>query len=147
MAAIRPATPADLPGMLALYRHLNPDDPAPGAAEAGAAWAALLGSGLATVLVADAGSTLASSCTLVVVPNLTRGARPYALIENVVTHGAHRRGGLGRAVLHAALAAAWDANCYKVTLATGSQNPGTLRFYERSGFKQAGKTCFEARRP
>lgn len=147
MTAVRRAGPADLPGMLALYCHLNAQDPTPAMASAEAAWAALLGSGLATVFVADAGGVLASSCTLVVVPNLTRGARPYALVENVVTHAAHRRAGLGRAVLHAALAAAWEAGCYKVMLASGSQAADTLGFYERSGFTQGGKTYFEARRP
>jgi GNAT superfamily N-acetyltransferase len=61
------------------------------------------------VFVAESEGVIVSSATITIVPNVTRGARPYALIENVVTRGAHRRRGLGRAVLAAALAAAWDA--------------------------------------
>ena len=143
---IRPATHGDMPGMLALYRHLNPADPIPDPAQAETAWSALLDSPLTTVFVADTGGVLVASCTLVVVPNLTRGARPYAVIENVVTHADHRRRGLGQAVLAAALDAAWGENCYKVMLATGSRNPGTLQFYESAGFVRNSKTFFEARR-
>jgi GNAT superfamily N-acetyltransferase len=143
---IREATSADLAGVLELYRHLNPDDPCPDPAKAAAAWSALLRSDLTTVLVADVGGIIASTCTLAVIPNLTRGTRPYGVIENVVTDPEHRRHGLGRAVLEAALKAAWAADCYKVMLATGSQKPETLRFYEGAGFKRGGKTFFEARR-
>jgi GNAT superfamily N-acetyltransferase len=87
------------------------------------------------------------SCTLSIIPNLTRGARSYGVIENVVTHPGHRRTGLGRSVLASALEAAWDANCYKVMLATGSPKSETLRFYESAGFERGGKTFFQARRP
>jgi GNAT superfamily N-acetyltransferase len=144
---IRPARPDDLGGMLDLYRHLNPEDPPVSPAAAEAPWSALLRSGLTHVLVAEEAGRLVSSCTLVVVPNLTRGGRPYALIENVVTHAAHRRRGLGQRVLQAALAAAWAADCYKVMLATGSRQEATLRFYEAAGFERGGKTFFQARRP
>jgi GNAT superfamily N-acetyltransferase len=143
---IRPAQRADLAGLLELYRHLNPDDPAPDPAKAETAWSALLHSPLTTIIVADAAGLLVSSCTLVIIPNLTRGARPYGLIENVVTHADHRRTGLGRAVLAAALEAAWKADCYKVMLATGSQRKETLSFYEGAGFDRGGKTFFQARR-
>ena len=68
------------------------------------------------------------------------------MIENVVTHSGYRRTGLGRAVLRTALAFAWRAGCYKVTLATGSRRESTLRFYEGAGFLRGGKTCFEIRR-
>ena len=142
---IRPASHDDLPGMLELYRHLNPRDPPLDAATAAAAWSTLIGSPGNTVFVADASGALVAACTLSVIPNLTRGARPYAVIENVVTHAAHRRAGLGRAVLTAALNAAWDAGCYKVMLASGRDEP-TLRFYETVGFKRGGKTFFEIRR-
>ena len=96
---IRLATPDDRPGMLALYCHLHPDDSALDSTIAGPAWAALLSSGLTTPIVADADGLLVSSCTLAIIPNLTREARPYGVIENVVTHPGHRRTGLGRAVL------------------------------------------------
>jgi GNAT superfamily N-acetyltransferase len=143
---IRPARLDDLQGVLALYRQLHPDDPVLDPAAAETAWAALLASGLTIPFVADLDGHLVSSCTLAIVPNLTRNGRPYAVIENVVTHADHRRTGLGRAVLHAALDRAWAAGCYKVLLATGSREEATLRFYEDAGFQRGGKTCFEIRR-
>jgi GNAT superfamily N-acetyltransferase len=96
--------------------------------------------------VVDVGGLLVSSCTLAIIPNLSRGARPYGVIENVVTHVTHRRTGLGRAVLHAALDRAWSAGCYKVMLATGSRKETTLSFYEAAGFQRGGKAYFEVRR-
>lgn len=143
---IRPGTQSDLPGLLTLYRHLHPDDPDVGAAKAEPTWSALLTSAVTTVIVADAAGLLVSSCTLAIIPNLSHGARPYGVIENVVTHSKHRRKGLGHAVLQAALSIAWNADCYKVTLATGSRRESTLRFYEDAGFLRGGKTYFEMRR-
>jgi GNAT superfamily N-acetyltransferase len=143
---IRLAVPGDLPGLLDLYQHLNPQDPRVPEAIAARPWAALLGSDLIRVLVAERAGVLVSSCLLILVPNITRAARSFAVIENVVTHAAHRRQGLGRAVLAAALDIAWAEDCYKVVLATGSRQESTLRFYEGAGFKRATKTHFEARR-
>jgi predicted GNAT family acetyltransferase len=85
-----------------------------------------------------------ASCTLVVIPNLTRGGRPYALIENVVTRADQRNYGFGSAILKAATERAWDQNCYKVMLMTGSKNPATLNFYKSAGFEQT-KTGFQMR--
>lgn len=146
-ANIRPATSDDLPGVLILYRQLNPDDPVLDLAVAEPVWATLLSSGLTTPFVVEIEGLLVSSCTLAIVPNLSRGARPYGVIENVVTSSDHRRTGLGRAVLQAALDKAWEADCYKVLLATGSRRESTLRFYEGAGFQRDAKTYFEIRRP
>jgi GNAT superfamily N-acetyltransferase len=142
--AVRTAQPADLPGLLALYAQLNPDDPPLDNPES--AYANLLAAPGLTVFVLEAAGILAATCTLVVIPNLTRAARPYALIENVVTDAAHRNRGHGRAVIEAALNAAWVGGCYKVMLLTGSKRPETLRFYEGVGFTQ-NKTGFQIRRP
>jgi GNAT superfamily N-acetyltransferase len=144
---IRPAKPDDLPGVLGLYGQLNPDDPVLDLAAAAPVWSALLSSGLTTPFVADLAGQLVASCTLAIVPNLSRGARPYGVIENVVTDVDHRRTGLGRAVLRVALENAWKADCYKVLLATGSRRETTLRFYEGAGFQRDTKAYFEIRRP
>jgi GNAT superfamily N-acetyltransferase len=144
---LRTAVEHDLPAVLALYRDLHPHEPPLETATAERVWAALLGSGLTTVIVAQAAERLVSSCTLAIVPNLSRGGRSYGVIENVVTHADRRRQGLGRRVLAHALDLAWQADCYKVHLATGSQRESTLHFYENAGFARGGKTYFEVRRP
>ena len=95
-------------------------------------------------MVAD---RLVGTCTLTVIPNLTRNGRSYGIIENVVTDERHRRQGIGKALLQAALERAWTAGCYKVTLTTGSRRPETLAFYEGAGFRRDVKTAFEAKRP
>ena len=88
---------------------------------------------------------LVSSCTLTVIPNLTRGCRPYGVIENVVTHEDHRRKGYASALLKEALSDAWAAQCYKVMLLTGRKDEGTFRFYEAAGFDRSAKQAFVAK--
>lgn len=146
-AILRSAAEHDLPELLDLYRHLHPHDPELETATAARVWSTLLSSSAMTVIVAQAAGRLVSSCTLAIVPNLTRGGRSYGVIENVVTHADYRRLGLGQRVLAHALDLAWQADCYKVLLATGSKQETTLRFYEGAGFERGGKTYFEVRRP
>lgn len=141
---IRMAGSGDLPGILDLYQHLHADDDRPSRGSAKRALAslqALPGSG---VLIGSDEEGIRSSCTLVVIPNLTRGGRPYALIENVVTHVSARGRGYGKAVLAAAVERAWGEDCYKVMLMTGSQDVATLSFYRSAGFEQT-KTGFQVR--
>lgn len=83
-----------------------------------------------------------SSATLVVVPNLTHGCRPYALIENVVTHADYRGRGYATAVMAAAELAARGAGCYKIMLLTGSKAESVLGFYEKCGYNRRDKTAF-----
>lgn len=144
--AIRPASSNDLPGLLALYRELNPDDAALDAPVATDRFAAMLAHPGMTVFIGLAGDTAAASVTLVTIPNLTRGGASYALIENVVTSAAFRRRGFAGALITHAVGEAWSAGCYKVMLLTGSKDPATLRFYENCGFQQ-DKTGYQIRRP
>lgn len=143
---IRPAVHADIFGLLDLYRHLHPGDPRPGAAAAGRAFDRFMAYDGSAIFVGDMNGELVASCTLVVVPNLTRDASPYGLIENVVTHRDFRKRGFGKQVLATAATAAWDAGCYKLMLMTGSTRPETLNFYLGAGFEQS-KTGFQMRRP
>lgn len=145
-ALLRTATSGDLDAMLALYRHLSPRDPVLDAEAARPDFEALIGSPLAHLLVAQVEGALVASCLLLVVPNLTRGGRPFGIVENVVTHAGHRRRGHATALLRRAQAIAREADCYKLMLATGRTEEGVLRFYEQAGFtRRGGKTFFEMR--
>jgi GNAT superfamily N-acetyltransferase len=143
--SIRAALPSDLEGLAALYPHLNPSDEPISRDLATARLDAINQIPDSTVLLGLLHDELVASCTLIVIPNLTNGGKPYGLIENVVTHAGYRGRGYGTSILHAAAKAAWDAGCYKVMLMTGSKQPSTLKFYENAGFEQT-KTGFQMRR-
>ena len=142
---IRAATPDDLPQLLALYGQFKSGDPGLSREEASAIWERFQRYPGSRILIGLVGETLVTSCVLVVVPNLTRGGLPYGLIENVITDARHRKRGHGTAILKAAVAAAWDHDCYKVMLLTGSKSSATLNFYREAGFEQS-KTGFQVRR-
>lgn len=142
---IRPARENDLDTLLPLYRHLVPEDPPlerSTAADILERLSRYPGSG---VLVGIYGNIVAATCTLVIVPNLTRAGAPFALIENVVTDPEYRNRGIGKAIVEDALRIAWDHDCYKVMLLTGTNNPATLAFYHDIGFEQT-KRGFQIRR-
>jgi GNAT superfamily N-acetyltransferase len=102
---IRRLKQEDLDELLVLYGHLHEsDDPLPERATVEAIWQKLVSDPGYRCYGGFADGKLVSSCTLTVIPNLTRGCRPYGLIENVVTHGEHRRKGYGKAILQQALA-------------------------------------------
>ena len=142
---IREVADDELFALLCLYAHLHPEDEMLPLGEAAQIWKTLRQDPNQQCWGAYWNDLLAATCTLIVVPNLTRGGRPYGLIENVVTHPDFRRHGMGTAVLKHALQTAWEHKCYKVMLLTGSKNEATLRFYEKAGFERGVKTGFVAR--
>lgn len=143
---VREIQSGELESLLSLYTHLHErDDPPPSASIAAAVWSEALANPRIKYFGGFDSGLLVSSCTLTVIPNLTRACRPYGVIENVVTHAAHRGRGWGKALLEFALAAAWRQDCYKVMLLTGRKDEATLRFYEGAGFDRHGKQAFVAR--
>lgn len=79
---VRSACDADLGAMLELYQQLSPQVPVANAALAPAIWRELLARPGVTVFVADCNVLVSATCTLVIVPNLTRGGRPYLDVLN-----------------------------------------------------------------
>ncbi|MBV7338682.1 GNAT family N-acetyltransferase [Chloroflexi bacterium TSY] len=161
---IRKIRADELHKLIALYKHLHPHDaPLPPVEDLQKIWNEILANPSIHYFVIEeelviegdttgkrakpitAESYLVASCTLTIIPNLTRGARPYGVIENVVTDPAYRKRGYGTTILHRALETAWNAHCYKVMLMTGSKRAETLRFYEQAGFVRGDKTGFIAR--
>jgi GNAT superfamily N-acetyltransferase len=136
----------ELGKLLELYKHLNKDDPEITEDESLIKlWNEIYEDPNTFYVVIDIGGEIVSSCMLTIIRNLTRNARPFGLIENVVTHLNYRKKGYGRKALSKALEIAWEKDCYKVMLLTGSKKEETLRFYENLGFKRGEKTGFIAK--
>lgn len=86
------------------------------------------------LLVAEVNGSVVSSVQMAVVESLTHNVRPFAVIENVVTHADYRNRGYASALLEKASEIAKRRNCYKVFLETGSNKESTLNFYRNNGF-------------
>lgn len=146
MSTVRELIHGDLDALLSLYQHLHSsDDPLPARSELEATWQKLCDSPDHIHLGVDADGLLVASCTVTIVPNLTRGARPYGVIENVVTHADYRRRGFGRLVVSRALDESWDRRCYKVMLMSGKERREVHAFYEALGFDRDAKQAFVVR--
>ena len=139
---IRKAAETDLEALLALYTQLHGNAMPEDSPALRALWRRIMDDPGHHIIVAEEHGVIASSCIVVVIPNLTHGQRPYALVENVVTHEDYRRKGLASASLGYAREIAVQENCYKIMLLTGSKEDGTLRFYERAGYNRRDKTAF-----
>jgi GNAT superfamily N-acetyltransferase len=143
---IRAIRESELNSVLALYTHLHStDEPVPSDEIAIHVWQELMANTRRCYLGGYEGNELVSSCTVIVIPNLTRGCRPYAVIENVVTHANHRNKGWGKAILKSALDFAWEQHCYKAMLSTGRKDEAVFKFYEAAGFNRNAKQAFTAK--
>jgi GNAT superfamily N-acetyltransferase len=147
MPEARLAQADDLASLLALFRVSEVSAAAEPLALAERIWAEVLARDGLTVFVCAAEAKIVSTCMLITAPNLLRSGRQHAFLENVVTHPDFRGRGFGRAVVLAALAAAWEQDCYHVLLQSGRADPRVHRFYERCGFEPGLRTAYVAKRP
>lgn len=138
---IREINENDYEGLMPLYLHLHETEIPPFDA-ARSIWEKILSDENYHIIVAEENGVIVSSCTVVIMPNLTRGVRPYARVENVVTLPDYRGKGLATACLARAKEIAVQAGCYNIALLTGSKNESTLKFYENAGYDRSAKTGF-----
>lgn len=141
----REAVAGDFAAVMGLYRQLHPGDPERRDGRDAEVFAEIVRSPGLRLFVLEVEGEIVATTYLNVIPNLTRAAAPYAVIENVVVDAARRGTGLGKEIMADTLQAAWDAGCYKVMLMTGSRTPATHWFYKRCGFSGDQKTAYIAR--
>jgi GNAT superfamily N-acetyltransferase len=140
---IRDLESPDLDALLSLYRHLHAeDDLLPPRDEVERLWDEIVLDPGQIYVGGFVGGTLVSACNAAIVPNLTRGARSYAVVENVVTDAEHRRRGIGSKVLGELLERCWSLRCYKVMLMSGRARAEIHGFYEQLGFDKDAKQAF-----
>ena len=145
---IREARAEDFGRLSELHAQLHHDDLEPEHGEDRAVFDEIRRSeSLHLFLLEDDDANVQATCYLNIIPNMTRGASPYGIIENVVTEEKLRGKGLGKKIIRHALQFAWDRRCYKVMLQTGSKRASTHNFYKSCGFRGDEKFGFVARPP
>ncbi|NTS76113.1 GNAT family N-acetyltransferase [Catenovulum sp. SM1970] len=132
---IRTAKKDDLAQILQLYDELRPNDPLLTPEQAQTTWQNMLHDDRTDIIVADMDGKLASTCSLTLNLTLTNGAKPFAMIEHVVTSADFRRQGLSQKVIDSAIKLAWQKGCYKVMLLSGEQLKGAHQLYRSVGLK------------
>ena len=139
---VREAKKEDLKEVLELYLCLHEESVPETSEHLSETWNQIIQDENHHVIINEVDGKIISSCVCVIIPNLTRNVRPYAFVENVVTHSDYRGKGYATECLNFAKAIAEKQNCYKMMLLTGSKKPKTLRFYENAGYNCTDKTAF-----
>ena len=139
---IREIKENELNKLLELYTHLHESGVPENSEHLQKTWKTICDDDNHHIIVCEEDDRLVSSCVCVIIPNLTRNIRPYAFVENVVTHKDYRGKGCATACLNYAREIAVRENCYKMMLLTGSKSESALNFYKRAGYNCTDKTAF-----
>jgi len=135
MAMVRPATEKDIPRILELYDELTEEQHRLSLEGVQPVFAEIVSMPGHELLVAEEDGVVVGTIVLLVVPNLSHGARPWAIVENMVVDGRYRRKGIGRLLMDYAIAHARKAGCYKVQLLSNKKRHEAHKFYRSLGFE------------
>lgn len=139
---VREVEDSELNELLKLYLYLHEESLPEMTEHLRETWTTIMQDKNHHIIIKEVDGKIVSSCVCVIIPNLTRNIRPYAFIENVVTHGDYRGNGYATECLNYAKKIAEKTNCYKMMLLTGSKKDSTLNFYKNAGYNSADKTAF-----
>ena len=139
---IREVYENDLDEILELYLHLHEKSIPEDSEHLQNTWDNILHDENHHLIVCEVDGKIVASCVCVIIPNLTRNIRPYAFVENVVTHENYRKSGYATACLNYAKQISQENHCYKMMLLTGSKEESTLSFYRNAGYNSSDKTAF-----
>ena len=142
MIMVRETVKEDLDELLNLYLFLHEKNIPENSEYLENTWKTIIEDINHHIVVKEINGKIVSSCVCVIVPNLTRNIRPYALIENVVTNEGYRGKGYATECLNYAKEIAIKNNCYKMMLLTGTKSENTLAFYKNAGYSSDDKIAF-----
>jgi GNAT superfamily N-acetyltransferase len=137
---IREATEADLPRLMELYFQLSqlgevPEgEPEPVTNAHRALLRTLQADPRSALYVLEKDGQVIGSLTLYILPNLSHGAHPAAIVENVVIDRHAHRGGHGKMLMDFAEERARQAGCYKLALTSNKRRTGAHAFYRSLGY-------------
>ena len=139
---VREAVKEDLDELLNLYLFLHEKNIPENSEHLENTWKTIIEDVNHHIVVNEINGKIVSSCVCVIIPNLTRNIRPYALIENAVTNDEYRGKGYATECLNYAKKIAIKNNCYKMMLLTGTKNENTVAFYKSAGYNSDDKIAF-----
>ena len=139
---IREANKNDLDEILQLYLYLHEKSIPEDSQHLRSTWNNIMNDVNHHLIVSEIDGKIVASCVCVIIPNLTRNVRPYAFVENVVTHREYRKKGYATDCLNFAKRIAEENHCYKIMLLTGSREESTLNLYRNAAYNSSDKTAF-----
>jgi GNAT superfamily N-acetyltransferase len=135
---IRVANATDLPQILDLYKHALEDKTTLSIEAAGRLFERMQQYPSYTLYVAEAEGRAVGTFALLIMDNLGHGGTPSAVVEDVAVSPAWQGQGIGKRMMHFALAQARTAGCYKMALSSNLRRTSAHAFYESLGFRKHG---------
>ncbi len=87
------------------------------------------------LLVVEHEGEVVGTMVLLIVPNLSHAASPWALVENLIVDHRYRRLGLGKLLVEYAVCRAREAGCHKLVLSSDKRRGEAHHFYRSLGFE------------
>lgn len=87
------------------------------------------------LLVAESQGQVVGTIALLIVPNLSHNATPYAIAENLIVTRQHRRQGIARKLLEYCIARAREESCHRIELCSDRRREEAHRLYRSLGFE------------
>jgi L-amino acid N-acyltransferase YncA len=137
---IRPATEDDIPRILELYHELTmittkvEQDLSTSLDDYRRVFAEISSDHRHELLVAEYEGEVVGTVALYIIPNLSHGATPYALVENVVVNHKYRRKGIGKKLMEYTIVRAKQEGCHRIELCSSKRRKEAHRLYRSVGF-------------
>ena len=143
MITIRLATEKDIPSTVDLYHELTITTSQveqglnPSADDYRKVFREICADPRHELFVAEDGGRVVGSVILLIVPNLSHNATPWALVENLVVTAGHRRRGTGKMLLEHVISRAREKGCHRIELCSDKRRQDAHRLYSSLGFEQS----------
>jgi GNAT superfamily N-acetyltransferase len=132
---VRPAVPGDLSAILSLLSEMHNEkrsgDPTEHEIKL---FKRVLVQPLRTLLVAEVEGQVVGTADVIVVENLSRNGRSWAMVENFVVTRKLRKRGYGKELMLRAIRISEDLGCYKIQLVSNERRAQAHELYRHLGF-------------
>lgn len=141
MVKIRQAKEADIPRVVELYHELSlttsqvEQTLSPSSDKYHKVFAEVSADPKHELLVAESQGQVVGTIALLIVPNLSHNATPYAIAENLIVTQKHRRQGIARQLLEYCINRAKRESCHRIELCSDRRREEAHKLYRSLGFE------------